>query len=79
MTAAAPPQIPLIEEFLQAMSADRGLARNSLDAYRRDLEAAASRLVATGSTIDGVVPRICAAYWLVGIPTDWHRGLLQGG
>ena len=41
MTAASHPQIPLIDEFLQAMSADRGLARNSLDAYRRDLEAAA--------------------------------------
>ena len=26
-----------------------------------------------------VMPRICAAYWLVGIQTDWHRGLLQGG
>tara|TARA_B100000989_G_scaffold283374_1_gene249241 strand:+ start:1006 stop:1932 length:927 start_codon:yes stop_codon:yes gene_type:complete len=67
VTAAAPPQIPLIEEFLQAMSADRGLARNSLDAYRRDLEAAASRLAATGSTIES-----CDAEDLRCVLAGWH-------
>ena len=68
MTAASHPQIPLIEEFLQAMSADRGLARNSLDAYRRDLEAAASRLAAAGSAIDS-----CNAEDLRRVLAGWHE------
>ena len=68
MTAASHPQIPLIDEFLQAMSADRGLARNSLDAYRRDLEAAASRLAAAGSAIDS-----CNAEDLRRVLASWHE------
>ena len=68
MTAASHPQIPLIDEFLQAMSADRGLARNSLDAYRLDLEAAASRLAAAGSAIDS-----CNAEDLRRVLAGWHE------
>ena len=51
MTAETPLETPLITAFLQAMSADRGLARNSLDAYRRDLEAASSALLANGTSL----------------------------
>ena len=36
----------LVTEFLQAMAADRGLARNSLAAYRRDLDACRAGLAA---------------------------------
>ena len=52
MTPETPLETPLITAFLQAMSADRGLARNSLDAYRRDLESAAAHLAAHGSRLE---------------------------
>ena len=38
----------LVTEFLQAMAADRGLARNSLAAYRRDLGSCLDDLAAEG-------------------------------
>ena len=52
-------------EFLQAMAADRGLAANSLEAYRRDLSACLDGLQARGRHFDG-----CSA--------DDLRGLLAG-
>lgn len=41
--------IPL---FLDMMAAERGAARNTLDAYRRDLEDASARLAAAGVALD---------------------------
>lgn len=38
----------LIERFLEMMSADRGAAKNTLAAYRRDLQAAAQGLASAG-------------------------------
>ena len=38
----------LVTEFLQAMAADRGLARNGLAAHRRDLEACLEALRPAG-------------------------------
>lgn len=37
-----------IENFLEMMSAERGAAQNTLESYRRDLEAAAEELAAKG-------------------------------
>jgi integrase/recombinase XerD len=41
----------LLEAFLEMMSAERGAAQNTLDAYRRDLEAYESFLVAKRSSV----------------------------
>ena len=41
-----------IELFLDMMAAERGAARNTLDAYRRDLEDAAQRLAAQGVDLE---------------------------
>ena len=38
----------LVESFLEMMSAERGAAANTLDSYRRDLEAYAAHCVASG-------------------------------
>ena len=38
--------------FLDMMAAERGAARNTLDAYRRDLEDVAARLAARGASLD---------------------------
>ena len=40
----------LIDEFLAALAAERGAAKNTLDAYRRDLSAYASFLKSRGAT-----------------------------
>ncbi|HHV70101.1 MAG TPA: site-specific integrase, partial [Ochrobactrum intermedium] len=37
-----------IENFLEMMSAERGAARNTLESYRRDLEAVAEAMAARG-------------------------------
>jgi integrase/recombinase XerD len=42
-----------VEAFLEMMSAERGAALNTLEAYRRDLDDAASVIRALGSTLDG--------------------------
>ncbi|MCC5995818.1 MAG: site-specific tyrosine recombinase XerD [Oceanicaulis sp.] len=42
----------VIALFLDMMAAERGAARNTLDAYRRDLEDAAARLAARGATLE---------------------------
>ena len=41
-----------IHLFLDMMAAERGAARNTLDAYRRDLEDAVSRLAGRGKSLD---------------------------
>ena len=68
MTAETPLETPLITAFLQAMSADRGLARNSLDAYRRDLESAAAYLGAQGRRLEN-----CDADDVRKVLASWHR------
>ena len=67
MNPSASRQTLLIADFLQTMSADRGLARNSLDAYRRDLESAAAQLAAQGSGLDR-----CDADDLRRVLAGWH-------
>ena len=68
MTAETPLEAPLITAFLQAMSADRGLARNSLDAYRRDLVSAAAYLGAQGRRLEN-----CDADDVRKVLASWHR------
>ncbi|NWH07709.1 MAG: site-specific tyrosine recombinase XerD [Alphaproteobacteria bacterium] len=45
---APPPARHLIERFLEAISAERNAAQNTLEAYRRDLEDAAGFLIGAG-------------------------------
>jgi integrase/recombinase XerD len=59
----------VITEFLQAMAADRGLARNSLAAYRRDLVASLGGLAARGTSFE-----TCAADDLRDLLGVWHAG-----
>jgi integrase/recombinase XerD len=59
----------VVTEFLQAMAADRGLARNSLAAYRRDLAASLDFLVARGRDFES-----CAADDLRDLLSAWHAG-----
>ena len=61
----------VVTDFLQAMAADRGLARNSLSAYRRDLMSSLDFLSARGRGLDS-----CSADDLRDLLGDWHvRGL----
>ena len=61
----------IIEGFLQAMSADRALALNTIAAYRRDLTDATAFFQAHGTSMDH-----CDAAHIRGLITDWHsRGL----
>jgi integrase/recombinase XerD len=57
----------LITEFLQAMSADRGLAANSLAAYRRDLTAVLGGLVQSGQHFVS-----CDADDIRALLSSWH-------
>ena len=41
----------LIDAFIDMMAAERGAAKNTLDAYRRDCEDLADFLTAAGSTL----------------------------
>ena len=59
----------LVTEFLQAMAADRGLSRNSLEAYRRDLLASREFLAARHVRFDS-----CTADHLRDLLASWHRG-----
>ena len=61
------PGAPVVTEFLQAMAADRGLARNSLAAYRRDLLASFNVLAARGGDFQN-----CTADDLRELLGDWH-------
>jgi integrase/recombinase XerD len=45
-----PGPLRLIETFLEAIASDRGAARNTLEAYRRDLTAYVDFLASTGAT-----------------------------
>ena len=51
-----------IEDFLEMLAAERGAAKNTTDAYRRDLEDFAAFLVANGQSLPGAVARDIAAY-----------------
>ena len=64
----------VITEFLQAMAADRGLARNSLAAYRRDLVASCDVLAARGTSFAS-----CTADDLRDLLGVWHAGGLAAG
>jgi len=57
----------VVTEFLQAMAADRGLARNSLAAYRRDLLASLHVLATRGQDFES-----CMADDLRDLLGDWH-------
>lgn len=57
----------VVTEFLQAMAADRGLAKNSLAAYRRDLVASLTCLVARNSDFAS-----CTADDLRDLLSRWH-------
>ncbi len=60
-------QIAVISNFLDAMSADRSLAPNSIAAYRRDLEATSSALMAKGTSL-----ATCDADHLRAVISKWH-------
>src|SRR5690606_6362927 len=51
-----------IEAFLEMMAAERGAAKNTLDAYRRDLEDFDQSLTRSGKTLANARPRDLAAY-----------------
>ena len=51
-----------LADFLGRMSAERGAAANTLDAYRRDLEAFTAYVDAEGLALDGVEPRHIGEY-----------------
>ncbi|RYF54813.1 MAG: site-specific tyrosine recombinase XerD [Comamonadaceae bacterium] len=57
--AAATPEI---DEFVDALWLEHGLSRNTLAAYRRDLELLARWLVARGSTLDAAQEHNLQAY-----------------
>jgi integrase/recombinase XerD len=68
-TSSHPASERVITEFLQAMAADRGLARNSLAAYRRDLVASLDVLAARGTSFE-----TCSADDLRDLLGVWHAG-----
>ncbi len=57
----------IVSTFLDAMSADRALAPNSIAAYRRDLEVAGSALMARGTSLTA-----CDADDLRAMIAEWH-------
>ncbi len=59
--------IAIISAFLDAMSADRALAPNSIAAYRRDLDATSSALMARGSSFI-----TCDTDDLRAVIAEWH-------
>ena len=59
--------IAIVNAFLDAMSADRALAPNSIAAYRRDLEAASRALKTRGTSLI-----ICDADDLRAVIAVWH-------
>ena len=61
-TADAPTDIRLIEDFLEMLAAERGAARNTTDAYRRDLEDFAGFQAASGRRLPATQPRDIADY-----------------
>ena len=53
---------PRIESFLEVLSAERGAAENTLDAYRRDLEDLDGHVTASGTTLDAAEPDHLESY-----------------
>ena len=64
--------ISIVSAFLDAMSADRALASNSIAAYRRDLEAVGRALMARGTSLS-----ICDADDLRAVIAEWHANGLS--
>ena len=64
---AANRHIAIVSTFLDAMSADRALAPNSIAAYRRDLEAAGRALMSRGTSLIA-----CDADDLRAVIAEWH-------
>jgi integrase/recombinase XerD len=63
MSEAAPAIAVLIDRYLRHLAIERGLAANTLAAYRRDLDGYAAFLAASGvETPEGVEPAHVAAY-----------------
>ena len=62
MTSTTAPAPDAIQSFLEMMAAERGAAKNTLDAYRRDLEDYAGFLGAKGVALDRATPRDIGAY-----------------
>ena len=62
------PRRQVIEGFLQAMSADRALALNTIAAYRRDLTDAAAFFAAHNTAFDN-----CDANHVRALLADWHE------
>ncbi|MCC7273437.1 MAG: tyrosine recombinase [Alphaproteobacteria bacterium] len=60
----APPGIAgrRIEAFLEMMAAERGAARNTVEAYRRDLDDLATFLAGRGETLEATTPASLEAY-----------------
>src|SRR5688572_19200290 len=52
----------VVEAYLDHLAVERGLAANTLAAYRRDLTRYADHLAATGRGLEGVDERGIAAY-----------------
>lgn len=52
----------LIDDFLEMLAAERGAAKNTTDAYRRDLEDFAAFQATNGATLPGAVAREIATY-----------------
>ncbi len=65
MTAAARPRPPdpAIDLFVDALWLEEGLARNTLDAYRRDLSALATWLQGRGGSLDAATEHDLAGYF----------------
>jgi integrase/recombinase XerD len=59
---AARADLRLIEGFLEMIAAERGAARNTLEAYRRDLLDYAGHLAAAGSSLAGANPEVLRCY-----------------
>ena len=64
---AANRHIAIVSTFLDAMSADRALAPNSIAAYRRDLEAAGHALMSRGTSLIA-----CDADDLRAVIAEWY-------
>ncbi len=64
MTAPSSPQTAsaLIEQFLEMLGAERGAARNTTDAYRRDLDDFAGFLAGAGQSLQTLAARDISAY-----------------
>ena len=60
--------------FLEMLSAERGAARNTLDAYERDLEDFAGFLSSRGGSLDAATPRDIRDYLDKRVRASGYRG-----